>query len=142
MEKAIKIMSKGKGYEILVDEKDLEALSLYSWHLTQNGYAIAWVNGERMRMTHFLLGRPSKGMVIDHINGVRLDNRRRNLRVVTVQQNAYNTKAVGVRQRGNSWEANVCVMYRKHFKGGFKTKKEALEWRQFTKDSYKKTIWI
>ena len=40
----------------------------------------------------FLLGNPPKGMVIDHINRNRLDNRKCNLRVVDKRTNALNSK--------------------------------------------------
>ena len=130
------------GKPVLIEPADHVKVMTYRWYLTQNGYAISSIRGKRTRMHHLILGKPKNGMVVDHINGDRLDNRLSNLRFVTMQQNGFNTKAVGVRQRGDSWEANVCVMYRKHFKGGFKTKEKALEWRQSIKDKYKKTIWI
>lgn len=39
-----------------------------------------------------VLGKPPKGFEIDHINGNKLDNWKCNLRVVTHQQNTFNTK--------------------------------------------------
>ena len=45
-----------------------------------------------LKMHHAILGKPPQGYVVDHINGNRLDNRRCNLRFVTHQQNAFNTR--------------------------------------------------
>ena len=43
---------------------------------------------------HRFLMNPLKGMVVDHINGITLDNRRKNLRVCTYQENAFNVARV------------------------------------------------
>lgn len=133
---------KGVKKEILVDKTDLLKLLLHKWHLTSNGYAVSWIDKKRIRMHHFLMGKPPKGKEVDHINRNRLDNRRDNLRFVSSLENGQNSTAVGVRKRGNSWEANLCFNYRKLFKGGFKSKKEALEWRNYKKKELTKAIWI
>lgn len=124
-----------------VDEVDVPLVSKYRWYY-KDGYVVTSINGKRVKMHHLIIGKPTRGMVVDHINRDRMDNRRCNLRFVTVAQNGFNTTAKGVRQRGNSWEANVCVNYRKFFKGGFKTKEEALTWRNITKNTYAKPSWI
>jgi hypothetical protein len=78
-----------------VDKRDVGALSSRSWRLRHDGYAIARVSREGrttdLPMHRFLLGLergdPREG---DHRNGNRIDNRRRNLRIVTRGQNAQN----------------------------------------------------
>lgn len=62
-------------------------------------------------------GPVPEGMVIDHINGVKYDNRRENLRPATVAQNAFNRKRYsnnrfglkGVQPAKNRWQAHIRV---------------------------------
>lgn len=74
------------------------------------------VNLKAHRVIYFL----ATGTVpkcIDHINGVRTDNRWNNLRVATVQQNNFNSKVQsnnstgvkGVSREGSRWLARICV---------------------------------
>lgn len=80
-----------QGKSALVDAADFELVSRWKWYFhkkpaDKTGYAIR--NGKRGRiaMHAFLLGR--KG--VDHANGNGLDNRRKNLRLATATQQAYN----------------------------------------------------
>lgn len=131
----IKITSKGLDYGVLVDHLDLKDLLQHRWHLTEKGYAIAWINNKRTKMHHFIMGKPKTGLEVDHINRNRLDNRRQNLRFVPRGVNAHNTAPIGVRKHGKRWEANICLNYKKYFKS-FSTQKEALQWRQEMKNKY------
>lgn len=87
-----------QGKSVTVDDSDFEWLSQYSWHFT-NGYATATVgkrpNRRTLYMHRLIMGEP-EGMDIDHINRVKLDNRRSNLRVCTRIENMNNQ---GVYQR-------------------------------------------
>jgi hypothetical protein len=76
--------------------------------------AFIWMNGESPN-------------VVDHINGVRHDNRWVNLRSVQQKQNCSNkTFGTGVRLVRGKWEARYAS---KHL-GYFKTKKQALQRHQ------------
>lgn len=83
-----------KGKETIVDDENYEKLSKFKWVLSDNGYAIRW-GTKSERKTVFMhcqiIERP-KGFEVDHINGDRLDNRRENLRIVTLEQNRFNRK--------------------------------------------------
>lgn len=85
--------SKRKGFFALVDAADYERTSKLRWSLNQ-GYAYGWVpsgnnDATRMNMARFILDCP-KELVVDHINGNKLDNRRENLRSVTHRENIAN----------------------------------------------------
>lgn len=60
-----------------------------TWHKDKDGYARGTVNGKSTTV-HRLLTNCPKGMVADHRNRNRLDNRLSNLRVVTNAQNLQN----------------------------------------------------
>jgi hypothetical protein len=72
--------------------------------------------------------------MIDHKNGVRLDDRFDNLREATNAQNQCNRKALaksgykGVHKHTqcNSWTAEIKVNGRKHYLGSFRTAEEAI----------------
>lgn len=61
------------------------------WRLATNGYVVLAENGKTVLLHRFLMGRePGDGLFVDHINRDRLDNRRRNLRVLTPSQSPQN----------------------------------------------------
>jgi hypothetical protein len=83
-----------QGYYAIVDAEDYERVSRYKWCLMIRGskaYAMRTERGKTILM-HREIMKPPKGMVVDHINGNGLDNRRCNLRACTVLQNAWNRK--------------------------------------------------
>jgi hypothetical protein len=100
MAKTIELVN-GKGYA-LVDDEDHYRLSQYNWHLN-NGYAyrnrkrkLMGIKSIQVSMHREVLGlQRGDGKQCDHINGDRLDNRRRNLRIATRQQNLWNRTAKG-----------------------------------------------
>lgn len=67
------------------------------WFINESGYAYAFdrVTGKRIFMHRVVMeiyGIPIKGFQVDHVNRVRLDNYRANLRVCTAAQNQVNRK--------------------------------------------------
>jgi len=90
-----------QGHFAIVDPRDYQCLSKYKWRLCRTKgknvlYAersIRLPGGKysRLLMHRQLIGTP-EGYIIDHINGSGLDNRRANLRLATVAQNAWNSK--------------------------------------------------
>ena len=72
----------------LISIEDLEEVSKHRW--TEIGGYIATYNGKKHTLLHrFLIDCPN-GLVIDHINRNKKDNRRENLRVCTQSINAQN----------------------------------------------------
>lgn len=89
--------------KIKVDIEDFDFLSKYKWYinikinkktLKNEAYAITHLGNKTIQM-HRLLLNPPKNMLVDHINGNTLDNRKCNLRICTNSQNATNKKPRG-----------------------------------------------
>ena len=76
-----------------MDAEDVDRLAKHSWSIGIDGYPQARVSGKMMRMHELLVGQfRGEGLVIDHINHNRADNRKDNLRIVTPAQNARKTE--------------------------------------------------
>lgn len=85
-----KILSTS-GQEILVDDIDYPHLNQHRWQI-HRGYARTRINGVWTKMHRLLLGlTQGDKRLSDHINRIRLDNRRCNIRIANTQQNAMNT---------------------------------------------------
>jgi len=95
-----KIIDKGTHYEMvlynnkseeiaraLFSKKHLKEVKKYKWRLSWKGYCFGYKN---IRFHHFIKGKPPKGLVTDHINRIKLDNRDENLRFCTQSENCLN----------------------------------------------------
>lgn len=99
----MKTLTLSKNQVCIVDDADFEFLSEYSWYANWQGNKFYATTGlydpdtqktTQLRM-HTLLMQPPAGMVVDHINGNSLDNRRENLRVCTQSENLFNMRGHG-----------------------------------------------
>ena len=86
-----------KGLAAIVDDDDYEKLRQYNWSYHGRGYAARGFHKDGklviVKMHQAVMGKTPEGYVIDHINGNKLDNRKTNLRLVTIQQNTFNSSA-------------------------------------------------
>lgn len=86
-----------KGLFAIVDAADYERVSRHTWCARGSGrraYACSSINGRQVFLHRFLMNPPT-GMVVDHIDGNCLNNRRCNLRICTTQQNIWNSRPKG-----------------------------------------------
>lgn len=129
-----------KGEFALVDEEDYDFLMGWNW-IYSDGYAathaIKPCGKKRMLTMHRLLMNPREGMVVDHINHVKSDNRKGNLRICTHQQNLMGQKP----QKGSSskykgvhwhkinkkWKAQITLEGKSKYIGSFPTEIEAAQ---------------
>jgi HNH endonuclease/AP2 domain len=77
-----------------LDDEDQKRFGIYRWSLSGNGYLQRHHTKEdgkhtKIRLHQEIMGFP-KGVLIDHINGNKLDNRRQNLRIVDDKGNSEN----------------------------------------------------
>lgn len=75
-----------KGGFTLITASDYPLYAQYEWFADRDGYATTFANNTSIRLHHLILPK-LPNMVTDHINCVRLDNRRSNLNYSTVRAN-------------------------------------------------------
>ena len=141
------IKSKTHGvHTILYDDGDADKIEPYSW-LIMKGHSTYYAKRSLPRRTdgsrptplslHRELIRCPKGMMVDHVNGNGLDNRRENLRICTMSQNMMNrdktnqnsTGFKGVYKTGDSklnpYSAKIQKDKKVYSLGHYKTAEEA-----------------
>ena len=136
-----------QGREAIIDTADLHLVQLWNWcarvrkdrHPPNNAYAVRMeYAGTRPALVqmHSHILPPRAGLVIDHVNGDSLDNRRCNLRYATRSQNLANSLRVavktGVSLKGarqiratGRWIAQITKDKQVHHLGTFDTAEEA-----------------
>ncbi|MBW0450883.1 HNH endonuclease [Paraburkholderia phenoliruptrix] len=128
-----------KGQVILIDDEDYKNLSQMKWMVDNRGYVR---NGhqrgqKKFVWMHRLILGLSRGddRIVDHINGVKTDNRRSNLRICSKSENGYNQgaqrnnttgfKGVTVRKDSGRYMAQIRSRGKKIYLGLFDTAVEA-----------------
>jgi hypothetical protein len=131
-----------RGHSVLIDFADLPlVVSGAPWFVCNNPRGVYFVSRKvlgKRNLLHRAILRAPKYAPVDHVDRDTLNNTRGNLRVVTVSENAHNSKLgarnksgyKGVHQEGNSWIASFMVCRKEHKRGPFKTKEEAIEARK------------
>ena len=89
-----KVFKNGKPYRygylvdrVQVDPEDSWLLDAYNWSINAHTDRLFYVKSSYGLKLHRLIANAPPGMVVDHINGDTLDNRRENLRVCTNAEN-------------------------------------------------------
>jgi hypothetical protein len=111
----------------IVDDEDAELVAAYRWNLGGGGYAVRRQDQRPVYMHRQILGLTATKDCTDHINGVKLDNRRVNLRVGTQALNNQNrasqlrasSRFRGVHLADGRWVATVTIEGVTHKLGRF-----------------------
>jgi hypothetical protein len=83
-----------KGKQAVIDRQDFNLISGHKWNF-KDRYAETKIGGKTVLMHRLIMGVGGvvgKQVVVDHINHDGLDNRRSNLRLVTVMGNSLNRR--------------------------------------------------
>ena len=128
-----------QGYITIIDDDDYEMVSKYKWYARKCGnilYASRCIKRNGVKTTlplHCAILGYKQGYIIDHINGNGLDNRKENLRHLTIRQNAQNrhteksSKFPGVfwDSRAKKWRSMIKINGDKKYLGSYADEKEA-----------------
>lgn len=100
----LQLKRKNKSIEVLYDEDDQKLIDQYNWYIDNYGYIVGrkTVNNKlnRVKMHRLVLGVTHTSFDVDHINHLKHDNRKSNLRLVSRSQNNMNTsKKKGIKPK-------------------------------------------
>src|SRR5574344_1302615 len=116
-EKGVDMVAKNK---TLIDIEDIERIVGIRWYCSKMGYVIADKNSkhEKLWLHRYVVGY-NGDMVVDHINGNPLDNRKENLRICEQKYNVLNKKiptnntsgvaGVSWNKEKSKWEVYVAI---------------------------------
>lgn len=144
------IATAANGLEFIVSLEDELLLRKHTWTVANVGGNMrvkTTLQGCKTLLIYRVIMEPEKGMVVDHINGDTLDNRRENLRVCTQGENlrnrtklsSQNTSGVnGVCwvKKSKKYMAQIRFQYQNIYLGLFDTIEEAAEARREAELAY------
>lgn len=125
-----------KRNKVKIDLRDLALFNSTKWYLVGRKNNNYWKDN-KLRKLHRLIMKAASHEFVDHINGDRNDNRRRNLRITTRSGNNQNA---GKRKDGRSkwkgvypiknttdkvWAAHIRVNKKRTFLGAFSNQEDA-----------------
>jgi hypothetical protein len=137
-DKSIRLIPLTQGKFAIVGAEDYEWLSQYKWCAlkTHNNkfYAVRRKNNKTIIMHRQIMNAPA-GLVVDHIDGNSLNNRKTNLRICTQAQNIHNSqprrnrsskyKGVFWDKVNKKWSTNIRKGDKRIYLGGFDDEIEA-----------------
>ena len=127
---------------VIVDDSDWHELMKGSMCVNPANY-VSFRSKGTINMLHRYLLKPADDLIVDHINGNKLDNRRSNLRIVNSKQSSYNkaklktanpsspykgvSKVVRKNKAGENVSYIACVMKdaKRYGLGSFKNEEDA-----------------
>lgn len=132
------VSSRGRSFVVKYDDCDHELISGFKWNIQTNKTGVSYARGSeignmknRVYMHRLIMKPSSREVLIDHVDGNGLDNRRLNLRECTRRQNAYNSKPKigqkykGIEKSGNRWVPRLTWEGIRFSLGRFDTEEEA-----------------
>jgi len=129
--------------EVFLDKKDFVLIKRGVCLSRSGNFLYVRIKPKKEFLHRAIMGYP-KNMVIDHINRNTLDNRRKNLRIVTILENLRNQKRLNNKTgrtgvsigKNGTFTAQIKVNYKKIHLGSFKTIKDAYRARLEAEKKY------
>lgn len=133
-----------KGKEFYFDLDDYDKIKDRCWYINSHNFVVNKTSKEFV-MLHRLVMAAKNGEYVDHINHSRIDNRKRNLRIVTNAQNQWNkskqaNNTSGIRgvtydKSRSKWQAQLTVNGQ-HHKRRFSDKEDAIAQRKSWEEEF------
>lgn len=98
-----------KGQEFLFDKEDFATIKPHTWHIDNRGYVATRIKNKTVLLHRFIMN-PLNGEEVDHKCHDTLDCRKVSLRIVTSQQNKWNTRKGSMNKsgyKGVSWSKHA-----------------------------------
>ena len=109
----------------IIDAEDVNKIRYTKWKLSNSGYIMNTpkFKGSNQHLSRVILNTKE---FVDHINHNTLDNRKKNLRIVTKSQNQMNVNYKGVSKQQNKWCARIKINQKLIYLGTYVDEEEAL----------------
>ncbi len=122
---------KNNNISFIIDDDDYGFIVKIKWYLHSSGY----VKSSMGYLHHLIIGKPSTGYEVDHINLNKLDNQRLNLRFLSVKENRKNKSTYKTSSKfpkfahkhGNRFQSQVVINKRTIYLGTFDNQCQAHE---------------
>lgn len=126
---------KVSNLKIKIDNEDYKKFCIYKWSASKNGYVRTtnyYKNKKQKTKTlHRYIMNAKKGQIVDHIDGNKLNNSKKNLRFVNYFQNAQNRKGDSNKKynlpkgvflsgyKNKKYRVRVQTKYKGNYEGGY-----------------------
>lgn len=105
-----------KGYEAVIDAADAHLVQSFNWTANVNrhsvyGYCVVPGGSQKNIRLHRLIMAAPDGVMVDHVDGDGLNNRRSNLRLASHSENGRNSRTPATNVsgfKGVSWDRSRC----------------------------------
>lgn len=139
------VMYTTGGEPFFVDKEDYERIKSTCWVVNNKGYLSGIRDGKSVLLHRVITDCPN-GMVVDHINHDKMDNRKLNLRIVTQHQNSLNHDVRCDNKSGNTgvnyveasgkWLSRITIDSEIINLGTFDSYEDAVKIRKIAEDKY------
>lgn len=151
--------------EFIFDKEDYNKIIKINkfWSINSLNYVLCYIKRKEYQLHRYIMGlgfyNPKEDIIVDHINGDTLDNRKENLRIIHRRHNAKNTviysnntsgyKGVSWHKHRQKWQANINVNKKNIYLGIYDKLEEAVEARkkaeikyfgEFSRDYYDEVV--
>lgn len=131
--------------ESLIDTEDVERCKGHRWYITEKQgntrYVRSVINGKSVSLHRFIINATDED-IVDHVDRDGLNNRKQNLRTVSISENCVNsktrskTKEKNIYKKGKRYQVQIIRNFKNVYCKTFDTIDEAVQERDAFLESY------